>query len=248
MPRLTYHRHPSSILAQPNPGMQRRPSSPLKMQGHCKWRGRSKVHKPALILLPPYLTHLLTSASMVSATPTVDDEAVYFVDWNGGLYKADRYTGEVLWFRQVGPLFGQLFSATRSSPALSGDRLVINSMVGARVAAVRKSDGTTIWSTNLPVTTAQDSMTNSPMIHNGVIYTSTMCGAEQCQARNEGYECCRCVGQLFALSLETGEILWSTKTLPERCDGFADEATCVSNCEAGEGFEDCEKRCAESCR
>jgi polyvinyl alcohol dehydrogenase (cytochrome) len=170
---------------------------------------------------------------------------VYFVDWNGGLYKADKYTGEVLWFREVGPLFGQFFSATRSSPALSGDRLIINSMVGARVAAVRKSDGTTIWSTTLPVTTSYDSMTNSPMIHNGVIYTSTMCGAEQCEARNEGYECCQCVGQLFAISVETGDILWSTKTLPEKCDGFANEEVCTANCEEGDGA--CQSRCVESC-
>ena len=184
-------------------------------------------------------------ASMVSATPTVDEEAVYFVDWNGGLYKANKHTGEVLWFRRVGPLFGQIFSATRSSPALHNDRLIINSMVGARVAAVRKSDGTTIWSTTLPVTTSMDSMTNSPMIHDGVIYTSTMCGAEQTQARDEAYECCECVGQLFALSVETGEILWGTKTLPERCSGFNNEETCLNSCEGGD--QDCNSRCIESC-
>jgi outer membrane protein assembly factor BamB len=46
-----------------------------------------------------------------------------------------------------------------------------------------------------------------------------MCGAEQLAAGLGNYECCECVGQLFAVSLETGAILWQAKTLPDRPTG-----------------------------
>ena len=43
----------------------------------------------------------ITTGGDVSATPAVDGQSVYFPDWAGNLYKADRDTGEVIWSRSI---------------------------------------------------------------------------------------------------------------------------------------------------
>src|SRR5512142_2487104 len=42
----------------------------------------------------------------VSATPAVDGNAVYFPDWAGFIYAADRNTGQVLWKVKVQDVTG----------------------------------------------------------------------------------------------------------------------------------------------
>src|SRR5690349_10434527 len=40
---------------------------------------------------------VFTTEGDVSATPAVDESAVYFPDWKGNLYKVNAETGEMMW-------------------------------------------------------------------------------------------------------------------------------------------------------
>src|SRR5215208_5235884 len=42
-----------------------------------------------------------TTGGDVSATPTVDQDAVYFPDWAGNLYKVNAVTGVAIWSHQI---------------------------------------------------------------------------------------------------------------------------------------------------
>jgi polyvinyl alcohol dehydrogenase (cytochrome) len=56
----------------------------------------------------------------VSATPTVDGDAVYFPDWGGNLYAVDRNTGALKWSHQISEYDGFQGAFSRVSPALHG--------------------------------------------------------------------------------------------------------------------------------
>jgi len=43
------------------------------------------------------LAWVFTTGGSVSATPTVDGNAMYFPDWAGNLYAVNRYTGQLIW-------------------------------------------------------------------------------------------------------------------------------------------------------
>jgi polyvinyl alcohol dehydrogenase (cytochrome) len=82
-----------------------------------------------------------TTAGDVSATPAVDNDAVYFPDWGGKLHCLDRNTGNVIWSKNVSEFTGVADSVCRTTPALTGNALVIgtqldSALMGAQVFAV----------------------------------------------------------------------------------------------------------------
>src|ERR1700739_4375754 len=43
----------------------------------------------------------LSTGADVSATPTVDGNAVYFPDWSGNLYAVEKESGKLIWSHQI---------------------------------------------------------------------------------------------------------------------------------------------------
>src|ERR1044071_4600159 len=84
-----------------------------------------------------------TTGSDVSATPAVDDTAIYVPDWAGNLYALDRNTGAMLWSHQISEYTGVVGDYARTTPAIAGNTLIFGDQggkfgAGARVMAVNK--------------------------------------------------------------------------------------------------------------
>src|SRR5215216_312309 len=91
-----------------------------------------------------------TTGGDVSATPAVDDMAVYFPDWAGSLFAVDRNTGALLWSRQISDYTGVPGDFIRATPAIAGNKLIFGDQggrlgAGARVMAVDKQTGNLLW-------------------------------------------------------------------------------------------------------
>jgi polyvinyl alcohol dehydrogenase (cytochrome) len=95
-----------------------------------------------------------TTGSDVSATPAVDDTAVYFPDWAGNLFAVDRTTGALLWSHQISDYTGVPGVFVRATPAIAGNKLIFGDQggrlgAGARVMAVDKQTGNLLWVTQV---------------------------------------------------------------------------------------------------
>ncbi len=159
-----------------------------------------------------------TTAGDVSATPAVDNEAVYFPDWGGKLHCLDKDTGAAIWSRSVSEYTGVADSVCRATPALTGDALVIgtqldSSQMGAQVFAVEKRTGNLLW-----ITRVDDHpgaiITQSAIIHGNRVYVG-VASAEEAFATDPSYPCCSFRGSMLALDRTDGHIVWKTYMTPE---------------------------------
>jgi polyvinyl alcohol dehydrogenase (cytochrome) len=67
----------------------------------------------------------LTAAGAISATPIVDDGAVYVPDYGGKLWAVAAGSGRVLWSRDISSYTGVTGDVSRTSPAVYGDELIL---------------------------------------------------------------------------------------------------------------------------
>ena len=68
---------------------------------------------------------VFTTSNDVSATPTVDGDAVYFPDWGGNLYAVKKDSGRLIWSHKISDYNGVNTSISRVSPAVDHDQLII---------------------------------------------------------------------------------------------------------------------------
>src|SRR3954468_11227983 len=61
---------------------------------------------------------VFTTGGDVSATPTVDGDAVYFPDWGGNLFAVKKNDGHLIWSRKISDYNGVAGSVSRVSPAV----------------------------------------------------------------------------------------------------------------------------------
>jgi len=159
-----------------------------------------------------------TTAGDVSATPAVDNKAVYFPDWGGQLHCLDRNDGHAIWSKDVSLYTSVADSVCRATPALSGNTLVIgtqldSSRAGAWMLAIDKRNGTLLWKTKVDDHPAAI-ITQSAILHDGRVYVG-VASAEEGFARDPEYQCCSFRGSMLALNLADGQLLWKTYMTPE---------------------------------
>ncbi len=155
---------------------------------------------------------VFTSSGNISATPTVEGDAVYVVDWGGNIYRVDRSTGATVWQHSVSEYTGNPASLSRTSPALSGDLVVFGDQAGATVIAVDKASGALRWKTVVDPLPASD-ITGSPVIANGRVYVGASSQEEVLVVRQPGYVP-SFRGKVVALDLATGALQWQFTTVP----------------------------------
>lgn len=168
-------------------------------------------------LIPKWI---FTTASDVSATPTMSDGAVYFPDWAGNLYAVHAGDGTLIWSHAISAYNGQPAAMSRVSPAIYGNELIIGDNVsqsiphnGAHIMAVDRHTGNLLWITKVDSHPAAI-ITGSPVVSNGTIYVGVSSN-EEALATNNAYPCCTHRGSLVALNASTGAILWQTYTVPD---------------------------------
>ena len=142
------------------------------------------------------------TAGDVSATPAVVDGAVYFGDFGGMEWKLDAATGNVIWSHRVSDYTGIPGDISRSSPALSGNTLVIGDLSAPNMMGIDEKTGDLRWITRLDPD-SHAIITGSPVLAGDTIYVGTS------QSGVSTYP-----GALVALQAHTGRILWRTYSLP----------------------------------
>jgi polyvinyl alcohol dehydrogenase (cytochrome) len=165
----------------------------------------------------------------VSATPAVTKGAVYFPDWGGYLNKVSASSGALIWQRKLST-YGyndDEANVSRTTPAVVGDVLYLGDQGGGtntphagRVLAVNAKTGDLLWSTVIN-SNPFSIITQSPVVSDGVVYVGAASAEENAAAFIPGYVCCSFRGSFSALDATTGQILWTTYTVPDGYSGGA---------------------------
>jgi polyvinyl alcohol dehydrogenase (cytochrome) len=161
----------------------------------------------------------VTTGGDVSATPTIAGRALYVPDWSGRLYKLDAQTGGVIWFKNIPEYTGVAEAVSRTSPAISGETLVVGTQRGGHLLGINAQTGALLWKTQ-PDTNEFAIITQSAVIHDGVAYVGVSSSEEAAHANIPGY-IPKFRGSVLALNITTGAILWQTYMVPTGYTGGA---------------------------
>src|SRR5229473_5336701 len=122
---------------------------------------------------------VFTTGGDVSATPTVDGDAVYFPDWGGNLFAVKKDSGRLIWSHKISDYDGVDGAISRVSPAVDGNQLIIGDIYnpitnpvvhnGANLISIDRETGTRRWITQVDSHPAAI-ITGSPVVYDGVIY------------------------------------------------------------------------------
>ena len=156
----------------------------------------------------------------VSATPTIDGDALYFPDWAGKVYALNRHTGHVLWSISVPSLDEIAGAVVRTSPAVYRDELIFGDNqrrlglhYGANLMAVDRFTGNLRWITRIDSHPAAV-VTGPAVVYGDVIYQGVSSNEENL-AESPSYRCCTFRGSLVAVNARNGHILWKTYVMPD---------------------------------
>src|ERR1700719_3347992 len=99
---------------------------------------------------------VFTTGGDVSATPTVDGDAVYFPDWAGNLFAVKKDSGQLIWSHKISEYDGVQGAISRVSPAVDANHVIIGDILnsklvhkGANVISVDRETGTVQWITQV---------------------------------------------------------------------------------------------------
>src|SRR5258705_5790771 len=163
---------------------------------------------------------VFTTGGDVSATPTVDGDAVYFPDWAGNLFAVKKDSGKLIWSHKISDYDGVDGAISRVSPAVDGNQVIVGDILngkqvhnGANVISVDRESGTLRWMTKVDNHPAAI-ITGSPVIFHGVVYIGVS-SSEEALATDPTYPCCTFRGSVVALDEKNGAILWKTFDVPD---------------------------------
>ena len=166
-----------------------------------------------------------TPSGDISATPTVEAGGLYVPDWAGMLYKVNPKTGAQIWSHAVCDYTSSCntsnASISRTSPAIGSSVIVIGdamahynrSNYGAVVVGVNKTTGAKAWTTIVNNSSPYASVLGSPVIYNNVAYVGTASWEEGVAGSNPSYQPVF-RGNVTALNINTGAIIWQFTTVP----------------------------------
>jgi polyvinyl alcohol dehydrogenase (cytochrome) len=112
----------------------------------------------------------------VTGAPAVTDDALYFGDWSGRIYAADRATGKVLWTRDTPVLPNVYAGQITASPTvaeLDGEPVLVIAS-GRTVWVLRTDDGTVVWHRRLGTGGEHPTeIEGSPAVADGLVVVPT---------------------------------------------------------------------------
>src|SRR5437660_6578238 len=151
-------------------------------------------------LIPKWV---FTTGGDVSATPTVDGDAVYFPDWAGNLFAVKKNSGQLIWSHKISEYDGVAGAISRVSPAVDRNQVIIGDILssnqvhnGANVMAVDRQTGMLRWITQVENHPAAI-ITGSPVVFDGVVYIGVS-SSKEILATNPAYPCCSFLDSVVA--------------------------------------------------
>jgi polyvinyl alcohol dehydrogenase (cytochrome) len=172
---------------------------------------------------------VFTTGGDVSATPAVDEGAVYFPDWAGNLYAVDRKTGQQIWKASIAQASGTPGDKARATPVITGSLIIVGTQgnlfapppfggPGGKLLAFDKKTGALVWATQLDDHYSAI-VTQSATVQGDRVYVG-VASMEEALAGIVGV-CCGFRGSMLALDVATGAIVWKTYTVPTGYSGGA---------------------------
>ena len=167
-----------------------------------------------------FLTQRWTVATSgtVVATPAIVGRDLYVPDNGGSLYRIDTLTGRILWQTKLASYSGIAASYSRTTPAISGNMLVIGDRVSATVFGIDRFSGGLVWKQQLD-TAPGAIITGAAVVAGGRAYVGVSSNQESL-AVNKGFVL-SFRGQAAALDLATGHVVWRFRTVPQGYTGGA---------------------------
>jgi len=159
----------------------------------------------------------------VTGTPAVAGGRVYAASWDGFVYSIDARSGKVKWKYDTGST-GVSPPGVKGSATVTADGRVLVGDAKADVHCLDAKNGKLLWKTTVGDPSVDD-FWSSPAVANGRVYMGL--------ASHLDVPCTR--GQMAALDLDDGSLLWSTFMVPEKvCDNDT-SVTCTSDADCGLG-------------
>jgi outer membrane protein assembly factor BamB len=162
------------------------------------------------------------NAGGVTSTPTVGNGLVYVTTWKGTVYALDPDDGSIVWSYQA--LQGLL--GLQSSATLTADGRLLVGDSAAILHCLDALTGELLWKRTLGDVTV-DHIWASPQVANGRVFMGIASHADS--------PCT--LGRLIALDLDTGEVLWTLNTIPEKICRNDTSISCEDDTDCGEGGE-----------
>jgi polyvinyl alcohol dehydrogenase (cytochrome) len=178
------------------------------------------------------LKYAFTTHGDVSATPavaTIDGvKTIFFPDWAGMfivetmltclgyLYAVNQQTGNLIWSVQLSALTGRN-SASRGTPAVSGNTLVVGDANTGLLLGINALNGGKLWSTLIDTHPLAE-VSGSATIYNGAAFIG-VASREEGWNQNPGYQCCSFRGSLVKVNVANGAIIWKRYLTPAGYSG-----------------------------
>jgi polyvinyl alcohol dehydrogenase (cytochrome) len=141
--------------------------------------------------------------------PAVVGETLYVGSPDANLYALDARTGSTKWVFDRTAIAGP--AGIRNGPVVADGKVIFGDTRGY-LYALNASTGRLVWSLRLGHHVAT-TVPGSAIVFDGKVYVGVSSGEEGI-ADDASYPCCTFRGQLVALSLATGTVLWRRYTVP----------------------------------
>ena len=160
---------------------------------------------------------VFTTGGDVSATPTVDGNAVYFPDWGGNLFAVEKNSGHLIWSHKISEYDGVEELSPRVSPAVDGNQVIIGDILEFEAGPQwRERDRSRPANRHDPMDdpSGHPSGGDHHWIPGCIRRHEHWSFFAKKLALNPAYPCCSC-GSIVALDEKSGAMRWKTFDMPD---------------------------------
>ena len=160
-----------------------------------------------------------TTGGDVSARAALAGGVLYFPDWGGNISAVNAQNGHQVWSHQLSDYGLPANTHSRTTPAVAGGIVYLGTQEGAWLLAIRASNGTLVWKSQLETQDPFAMITSSPVVSSGIIYTGIASNQEGIAGFVPTFPCCTARGSAVAVNTNNGSIRWKTYMVPEGYSG-----------------------------
>jgi polyvinyl alcohol dehydrogenase (cytochrome) len=160
-----------------------------------------------------------TTGGDVSARAALAQGVLYFPDWGGNVSAVDAQTGSQVWSHQLSDYGLPANTHSRTTPAVADGIVYLGTQEGAWLLAIRASNGSLVWKTQIETDDPFAMITASPVVSGNMVFTGTASSQESIAGFSPTFPCCTARGSAVAVNVHNGKIHWKTYMVPEGYSG-----------------------------